>query len=64
MTTHLFCEECGDSCKAVFPCKFVYYDGLAVDVNVCPDCMTKGTLTIDLSRKRLVAKILGKLSKR
>ena len=58
----LFCACCGDETKAVYPCKFVFHDGLTFDLNICLDCMNKGkTLTIDLGRKRLVTKILKSL---
>jgi len=59
---HLFCDVCGDNIKAVYPCKFVFHDGLTLDLNVCPDCMRDGTLTINLGRKRMVAGILKRLS--
>jgi len=58
----LFCECCGDNVKAVYPCKFVYYDGLEVKLNICLDCMHDGELVIDLKRKRQVARILKDLS--
>ena len=61
---HLFCDCCGDSVRAVYPCKFVFHDGLACDFNICLDCMERGALRIDLKRKRIVSKILNKLSKR
>lgn len=56
-----FCDCCGDLVKAAYSCKFVYYDGLTVDLNVCIDCMEHGTLIIDLARKRMVAKIRERL---
>ena len=59
----LFCDCCGDIVKAVYPCKFVFHDGLTYDLNICLDCMDNGILEIDLKRKRLVAKILSKPSK-
>jgi len=55
-------DVCGDNIKAVYPCKFVFHDGLTLDLNVCPDCMRDGTLTINLGRKRMVAGILKRLS--
>jgi hypothetical protein len=61
---HLFCDCCGDSVNAVYPCKFVFHDGLTCEFNICLECMEKGTLKIDLQRKRLVSKILSKLSKK
>jgi hypothetical protein len=48
----------------VYPCKFVFHDGLTCDFNICLDCMEKGTLKIDLQRKRLVSKILLRLAKK
>ena len=62
--SHLFCDCCGDSVKAVYPCKFVFHDGLSCDFNICLDCMNNGTLEINLQRKRLVSKILLRLSKK
>lgn len=59
----LFCDCCGDIVKAVYPCKFVFHDGLTYELNICLDCMENGTLEINLKRKRLVAQILFKLSK-
>ena len=59
----LYCACCGDETKAVYPCKFVFHDGLTFDLNICLDCMDTGkTLKIDLGRKRLVSKILKRLS--
>ena len=58
----LFCDCCGDEVKAVYPCRFVFSDGSFVPVNVCLDCMENESLEIPLARKRLVAKILGRLS--
>jgi len=57
----IFCDCCGDLTKAVYPCKFVFHDGLIVDLNVCLDCMENGTLEINVGRKRLVAKIKRRL---
>jgi len=57
-----FCSCCGDVVKAVYPCKFVFHDGLEVELNICVDCMADGVLEIDLGRKRLVASILKRLS--
>lgn len=57
----LFCDACGDQAKAVYPCKFVYHDGLTIDINICPDCMKNGELQIDLPRKRLTSNILKRL---
>lgn len=57
MCKTLFCDCCGDSVTAVYPCKFLYHDGLMVDFNVCLECMEEGTLEINLWRKRMVAKI-------
>ncbi len=62
--SHLFCDCCGDLVKAVHPCKFVFHDGLSCDFNICLDCMDNGTLEINLQRKRLVSKILLRLSKK
>jgi len=59
---HLFCSVCNDSVKAVYPCKFVFHDGLEVELNICVDCMADGVLEIDLGRKRLVASILKRLN--
>ncbi|PVX25538.1 MAG: hypothetical protein CW716_07815 [Candidatus Bathyarchaeum sp.] len=61
---HMFCDCCGDSVKAVYPCKFTFHDNLTCEFNICLDCMEKGTLKIDLHRKRLVSKILSRLSKK
>jgi len=58
----IFCDVCGDNVKAVYPCKFVYHDGLEVKLNICLDCMYDGELVIDLKRKRQVARILKDLS--
>jgi hypothetical protein len=60
----LFCDCCGDAVKVVYPCKFVFHDGLTCNFNVCLDCMETGTLEINLKRKRLVSKILLRLSKK
>ena len=62
MLRNLWCDCCGDAVRAVYNCKFVFHDGLIIDYNICPDCMSNGTLTIDLSRKRMVAGILKRLS--
>ena len=59
----LFCDCCGDIVKAVYPCKFVFHDGLIYEFNICLDCMDNGTLEINLKRKRLVAQILFRLSR-
>jgi hypothetical protein len=59
----LFCDCCGDSVIAVYPCKFVFHDGLTSEFNICLDCMETRTLEINLKRKRLVSKILLKVSK-
>jgi len=64
LENYLFCDCCGDQVKAVCPCKFVFHDGIEVEFNVCLECMDGGVLEIDLSRKRLVAKILSRLQKR
>lgn len=64
---HLFCDACGDSVKAVYPCKFVFHDKdkegnqRFVDLNICPECMKYGKITIDLPRKRLVSIVLNRL---
>ena len=60
---HLFCDCCGDTVVAVYPCKFVFQDGLTSEFNICIDCMETGTLEINLKRKRMVSKILFRLSK-
>ena len=60
--TDLFCDCCCDIVKAVFTCKFVYHDGLECKLNICVECMSNGILEIDLGRKRMVAKILERLS--
>lgn len=54
----LFCDACGDNVKAVYPCKFVFFDGRIVDLNICPNCMKYGKLTIDLPRTNLVSMVL------
>jgi len=59
----LFCDCCGDIVKAVYPCKFVFHDGLIYDLNICLDCMDNGILEIDLRRKRLITQMLFRLSK-
>jgi hypothetical protein len=59
----LFCDCCGDSVKAVYPCKFVFHDGVTLTFHVCLDCMEHGTLEINLCRRRLVAKILQRLKR-
>ena len=56
--TDRFCAACGDSVTAVYPCKFVFWDGRIVDQNICPECMKTGTLTIDLSRLNLISIVL------
>lgn len=61
---HLFCDCCGDEVKAVYPCKFVFHDNMTSEFNICLECMETGTLQINLKRKRLVSKILLKLSKK
>ena len=61
MTT-LFCDACGDQVKVVYPCKFIYHDGLTIEYNICLDCMKNGTLEINLPRKRLVANVLKRLT--
>ena len=61
---HLFCDCCGDSVTAVYPCKFVFHDRLTCNFYICLDCMETGTLKINLKRKRLVSKILLKLAKK
>ena len=58
-----FCDCCGDIVKAVYPCKFVFHDGLIYDLNICLDCMDNGILEINLKRKRLVAQVLFRLSR-
>lgn len=60
--SRLFCSCCNDLVKAIYPCKFVFHDGLIIDLNICVDCMNHGILAIDLSRKRMVASILKRLS--
>ena len=57
----MFCDCCGEKVKAVYPCKFVYHDGLTVDLNICVECMEERTLSINLYRKRMVAKIKARL---
>ena len=57
----LFCDSCGDNVKVVYPCKFIFHDGIVVDINICLECYDS-ELVIDLGRKRLVGKILSKLS--
>lgn len=59
---HIFCDCCGDNVKAAYPCKFMYHDGVEVNFNICLDCMENGTLEINLSRKRLVGKMLNRLT--
>ena len=54
----LFCDCCGDIVNAVYPCKFVFHDGLTTNLDICPDCMNHGTLEINLKRKRLVTLLL------
>lgn len=61
---HLFCDCCGDEVKAVYPCKFVFHDNITSEFNICLDCMETGILQINLKRKRLVSKIILKLSKK
>jgi len=55
MSKTLFCDACGDQVKAIYPCKFVFHDGLEVEYYICPECMKYGELHIDLPRKRLVS---------
>ena len=59
----LFCDCCGDQVKMVYPCKFIFHDGLTRDFNICLDCMETGTLEINLPRQRLVTKILSRMGK-
>ena len=55
---HLFCAACGDQVKAVYPCKFVFWDGRVIDLNICLGCMKHGKITIDLPRMNLVSIVL------
>lgn len=55
---NLFCDACGDIVKAVYPCKFVFHDGRAIDLNICPNCMKKGKIRLDLPRMNLVSMVL------
>ena len=55
---NLFCDACGDVVKAVYPCKFVFHDGRIINLNICPDCMKHGKITIDLPRMNLVSIVL------
>jgi len=55
---NLFCDACGDIAKAVYPCKFVFHDGRTINLNICPDCMKHGKITIDLPRMNLVSIVL------
>lgn len=59
----MFCDCCGDAVKATYKCKFIFYDGLKCDINICPECMNNGTLEINLKRKRCAAQILFRLAK-
>jgi len=61
---HLFCSACGDHVNAVFPCKFVFHDGLTKDFDICLDCMKTGTLEINLPRQRQVAQIIYRIAAR
>lgn len=60
----LFCDICGDNVKVVYPCKFIFHDGVAVDINICLECYNSPSskLVIDISRKRLIGRILNKLN--
>ena len=60
----LFCEVCGDNVKVVYPCKFIFHDGITVNINICLECYNNpnSKLVIDLNRKRLVGKILNRFS--
>jgi len=60
----LFCDCCLDIVNAVYPCKFVFHDGLEKDFNICLDCMETGTLEINLHRQRTVVKLIAKLAAR
>lgn len=60
----MHCDCCGDLSTAVYPCKFVYHDGLTVELNICLDCMNDGILEIDLGRKRMVAGILKRIKEK
>jgi len=62
MNNHLWCEACGDEVRAAYPCKFVFWDGRTIDLNICPDCLKHGKLIIDLPRKNLVSIVLTKLT--
>lgn len=57
-----WCSACGDRAVVTFPCKFEFHDGIILSFNICVECLNGGTLEINLSRKRLVAKIIKKLS--
>lgn len=63
MSIPLYCDCCGDQVKAVYPCKFIYHDQIIANFNVCLECMDNGILEINLSRKRLVGKVLNRLEK-
>ena len=58
------CACCGDFCNAVYPCVFTFHDGLAIDLDICLDCMETGTLKINLQRKRMVAEILRRFNEK
>ena len=61
MTAPIWCDACGDIVPAVYPCKFIFHDGLTINFNICPQCMKYGSLMIDLPRKRLASIVLNKL---
>lgn len=54
----LFCDCCGDNVKAVYPCRFIFHNGLEVPINICLDCMKKGELKIDLMKVQRLTEIL------
>ena len=61
VTKYLWCAACGDSVTAAYPCKFVFFDGRVVELNICPECMKTGTLTLDLPRLNFSSIILTSL---
>jgi len=60
----LWCDCCGDIVIAVYPCKFVFFDGRELNFNICPECMKTGTLKINLPKMNLVSIFLNNITKK
>jgi len=51
----LWCDCCGDSVKAVYPCKFIFPDGEEIPFDICLDCRKNGKLIIDMKRQKTIS---------